>query len=133
MKVSSFIILLAVALTGCGQRDPIDRVVRQASSDPFFRNGMWKPILLPATASPEQLASAVFKQDFSELGNVTKILETKKVQIAYKDMTNEVPNATYTAVLVDADIGRKVILFQYSENKRDKRISGWWHRVYDQK
>lgn len=93
-----------------------------------------KIIRLPVTASLEQLTPAVFKQDLSEFGSVTKILETRKVQISLKGMTDpaHINDYTYTAVLVDTDIGRKVVLFQYYEDKRNKRFSGWWFRVYDQ-
>jgi hypothetical protein len=107
--------------------------VRQESSDPYFFSGPGRTIRLPATTSPEQVASAVFKQNFSELGSVTKFLETKNVQISYKGMTNLVPNDTYTAVLVDTNIGRKVVLFQYRVDKREKMGTGWEYRVYDQK
>ena len=138
MKAWHFIILVAVFLTGCGHRDPIDRVVRQASANPWFGNGLFMPIRLPATATPQQLTSAAFKQDISELCSVTNIIESRKVQIIRKGMPKDIIDEkhidyfTYAAVLVDTDVGRKVVLFHYFDGGKDKKAAGWWHQVYHQ-
>jgi len=133
VKALCYIFLLAAVLTGCGQRDPIDQVVRQESSNPYFGNGLFVPIHLPATTSPEQLASAIFNRDSSTSGNKANILETKKVQIRYKDSPEDArPDAcSYIAMLVDTASGRKVVLLQYHEGG-SKGLGGWWHQVYDQ-
>jgi hypothetical protein len=135
MKSRLFIIsLVAFVMVGCGHQDPIDSIVKKESANPYFGNGMYVPIRLPAAATPEQLTSAVFKQDLRELGSVTNIVEARKIQIMPKglmDVTNT-DFFNYTAVLVDTDIGRKVVLLHYFDGGKNKTSAGWWHEVYDQ-
>jgi hypothetical protein len=136
MRCAVIVVLSAIVFCGCGDKNPIDQVVKQESSNPYFGNGLCTLIRLPATASPEQLVSNVFKQNVDEPGSVTNIVEVRKVQIIYKTekdwaATNQ-ERFTYTAVLVGMNTGRKVVLFRYFDGGTNKSSGDWWHRIYDQ-
>jgi len=136
MRCAVIVVLSAIAFCGCGDKDPIDQVVKQESSNPYFGNSFVMPIRLPTTASPAQLVSNVFKQNLNEPGSVTNIVEVRKVQIIYKTekdwaATNQ-ERFTYTAVLVGMNTGRKVVLFQYIDGATNKGLGGWWNSIYDQ-
>lgn len=115
MKARLLIILVAVFLVGCGHRDPIDRVVADASANPYFKNGMFHPVYLPETASPVEVTARALGY-----GNSTTniaVLEVRKVQIH---------NEEYTAVLLPFGAGQRVVLLQYM-----KEVGRWWNRKYD--
>ena len=121
MKAWSFIILMAFVLIGCGHRDPIDRIVKKESANPYFGNGGFVPIRLPKSASPTEVVGKIF-------GKV-KILETREVQIpAGTGFPPEVVN--YTAVLVDRGFDQKVVFLKFVEDKH-RPPGGWWSQVYD--
>lgn len=105
------IFCLAVAL-GCRPKDPIERVVQEESANGHFPSGMYRPIDLPATASPEQVIGKVF-------GAPLKVVTNREVRIS---------DDLYTAVVVESGGGRKVVLIRY---ERGPKLSGWWSRVYD--
>jgi hypothetical protein len=136
MKVWLLIALTTLALSGCGQRDPIDRVVQEESANHYFRSGPVELIRLPPDAMPEQLARMAAKQDLHAPGSVTKVLETRKVEImpkgTPKNMIDQkyIDYCTFTAVLVDTDSGRRVVLLQYRH--LDTNTVGWWYRIYYQ-
>ena len=112
MKVLVLVILsLAVAL-GCRPSDPIERIVQEESANDFFPSGLYKPIDLPATASPEQVIGKLF-------GAPIKVLTNREVRIS---------ESLYTAALVETSGRRKVILIRYNPGAK---LSGWWSRVYD--
>jgi hypothetical protein len=51
-----------------------------------------------------------------------RIIEIRKVKIR-----GSLPD-DYSAALIDSDLGKKIVLFQYQGPD-----VGWWTRVYDQK
>ena len=121
MKAPFFVILLAFVLTGCGPRDPIDRIVKQESANAYFGNGMYHPLKMPATASPTQVVAQI-------VGKLP-ILEVRQVYIP-----NYYANASdcYTAVLVDGGYRQEVVLLQYFGVTNNGDIhAGWWSKVYD--
>ena len=137
MKARPFIIFVAaLVLVGCGHRAPIDRVVQEDSANGWLRSGPVELVQLPPDATPEQVARMAVKQDVHRLGSVTKVLETRKVQIkpkgTPKDMMDQkyIDYCTFTAVSVDTDSGRRVVLLQYRH--LDKNTVGWWYRIYYQ-
>jgi hypothetical protein len=132
MKAWPFIFLVTFVLAGCGHRDPIDRIVRQDSADPSFRSGLNGLIMLPSTASITNVTTRALETVGA--GTNIMILETRQVQIAYGDEAKIVqPQAIrYTAVLVDTDSGKKVVLLQFDGPKHGPS-GGWWSRVYDAK
>jgi hypothetical protein len=115
MRAWLLIVLVAVFLASCGRRDPIDRVVAEASAGPGPKNGMFQPILLPETASPVEVAARALGY-----GNSTTnipVLEVRKVQINGEE---------FTAVLLPFAAGQRVVLLQY-----EKAVGHWWNRKYD--
>jgi len=105
-------IVVAVALTGCGRTDSIDAVVKHESADISFPSGMFRAIRLPAPAPVSELVSNALSFAFIEPTNFT-ILETRQVRI--HDGTGIRPErASYTAVLVDTSSGQKVVLCNLS-------------------
>ena len=106
------------------QPDSIEALVaRLSSSHGLWVNGVFPTLDLPAAASTEQVVARVFQMTGFDKGHVSshRILETRQVRIG-----DSFPDATYTAVLVDTDLGRKIVLLQYSSPS-----VGWWSRVYD--
>ncbi len=127
-QASFLAVLLVTSVTGCSRADPIDRLAAKLSSDPNFPSGMFRPILLPATAPPEKVVAAIFDQAAFK-GRVTryKILKIRRVRIAYGQPHEAPPEVSnYTAVLIDTNLGRKIVLLQSTQV-----AGGWWHRVYD--
>jgi hypothetical protein len=123
MRVALFSII-AVLVVGCTKApDPVDQLVTKlSSSHGLWRNGI-SPILgLPATASNEQVVWRVFQMTGFDRGHVTRhrILKVREVRIP-----GSVPD-NYTAVVVDTDFGRKIVLMKY-----EGPAAGWWSRVYD--
>ena len=117
-----------MVLAGCGHRDPIDRIVKKDSADPFFPSGLTGIIKLPPTAPVSEITARAL----GLTGTNVTILETRLVHISYGDSDKLLPpeSVLYTAVLVDTDTGRKVVLLQFERDKRDPP-GGWWSRVYD--
>ena len=83
------------------------------------------PIKLPETATPKQLMSALnARGDFQRSQiNSFKIVKARKV--------NDALSGEFTAILLDTDMGPKVVLVQHlnSRNKSD----GWYWKIYDTK
>lgn len=79
---------------------------------------------LPETASAEEVVSNVAQVRWIDqaLKNY-KILDVRQVHPFPPHPT------TYTAVLVQTDIGQKIVLFRYERGQ----LAGWWYRVYDAK
>jgi len=123
MRVAPFPILAAL-LVGCATTsDPVDRLVAKlSSSHGLWRNGEFAILGLPATASTEQVVARVFQMDGFEPSQVAKhrILKVRKVRIPGDD-----PDI-YTAVVIDTDFGRKIVLLKYQGP-----AAGWWSRIYD--
>jgi len=98
---------------GCARTDPIERVVRSESANPYFSSGMFRAVPLPASASPQEVVGRVI---LGHAGAVT-IVTNRTVQIS---------SDSYTAALVQRSVGRQqVVLIRY-----EPEFSGWWNRVY---
>ncbi len=128
MRIAFFIVALVFTLLGCSHRDPIDRLMAEVSkaSVPSY---MFRAIQLSATASPEQLISAlIVRGDFEQkriTGTSVKILQMRSV-----NTTPPMPQG-YTAVLLDTNLGLKIVLLQpLSSNGKPH---GWYYRIYDAK
>lgn len=105
--------------------DPIDGLVRRLSSSyGLWQNGLFKPIDLPASAPAEAVVAQVYKNaNLYQGGKATnyQIIKRRQVQIG-----DNVKGNNYIAVLVDTNVGGKVVLLQYDEQSKQ-----WWNRVYD--
>jgi hypothetical protein len=101
--------------------DPISKQI--ASFDPYglWTNGTSPKIDLPATASTEEVLTAMFGRVGFDKGHVKthRVAEEREVHVG-KDPT------AYRAVLVETDLGRKVVLLRY-----ESPATGWWTRAYD--
>ncbi len=103
--------------------DPIDALVAQLSkAGGIWVNGITPVLDFPETTPTAEIVAAYFqKVSFSE-GEITSqtLQEVRQVRIA-----DSLPNEQYTAALVETNLGRKILLMQYSQH------SGWWCRVFD--
>jgi|ERR1035441_5026035 hypothetical protein len=128
MREHILVFLSIIALVGCKPKDPIDRVVAETSANPHFGNGMFSPILLPATASPIEVAAKALGYSTT---NFT-VSEVRHVHISYHHQEDSIsPDITsYTAVLVPFGSGQRVILLKY--RKSSLHSPGfWWSCKYD--
>ena len=126
MRTSYFIGLIAFVLLGCSRRDPFDRVMHYVSHE-SVPSYMFFPIPLPETATPEQLVSALKARGEFGARNIyswsIKIVETRTVH------TEPPISETYTAVLLDTNLGQKMVLFQ--PLGRRGKWEGWYSKIYD--
>jgi hypothetical protein len=118
-------LVLSGSLLGCVTKpDAIDLFVANLSAD----NGVWQngfdTDVVTKAATPEEVVSETFRMAEFQRGRVTnyQILKIRKVHIDYQ-------RDTYTAVLVDTNLGRMIVLMQYIEGK-DSTSGHWWRRIY---
>jgi hypothetical protein len=103
--------------------DPIAALVaRLTATNGTWVNGVIPIIEVPLTASTQQVLERVFKRTGFDKGNVWtfQIIETRQVQIPAPGFSSD----AFTAVLVETNLGRKIVLFSSSSSFR-------WSRVYD--
>jgi hypothetical protein len=92
-------------------------------------------INLPKAASIKQVLAGVFPMTGMDKGQVTtyeiangvtscQILKTRQVYTG--PVSGNVPPESYTAVLVQTNLGEKIVLLKYEGDSLD-----WWSRVYD--
>jgi len=112
-------ILVMIVLTGCTHKDPIDRVVNEESKNPFFGNGIFRPISLPTNAPIGEVVTQVFESP------ATLPIPVAGMNIVTQRQVN-IFGETYTAVLVRTLHEQKVVLLQYSPY-----ANGWWSCIYD--
>ena len=116
--------------------DPIDELVTRLSASPLWQNGIYPRLDLPKTASIDDVIARVFQLTGFDEGHVKehRILETRVVSIRPVDRPALVDPRfervrsdpdMYTAVLVDTDLGKKVLLLKY-----EGTATGWWSRVF---
>jgi PBP1b-binding outer membrane lipoprotein LpoB len=123
MKIASFIGLVAFVLSGCSHSDPIDRLMTQV---PFedVPSYLIQPVAVPVTASPTEVIDALSKRGTLHYDQITrfKILEVRKVHSQQKGAES----VYYSAVLMDSNLGRKIVLLQPDSH-------GWYYKIYDAK
>jgi hypothetical protein len=100
--------------------DAIGVLVAKLSASPLWTNGLSPTLPLPKTASVEAVLAEMFQHVSFDPGPVTshRILVTRRVHIGSEP-------EPYTAVLVDTNLGRKIVLLRY-----DGEELGWWSRVF---
>jgi len=141
MNSRSSIGLLAALVLGCTPprpvQDPIAELTARLRGQEFMPSEMDSPIRLPATAEPGQVVTELFKRRGAVSVPVDrhKILAVREVCLARAATKDFVDGAqyeryrnsmTYTAALVDTDLGQKIVLF-----KHVSLTNGWWIRVFD--
>jgi hypothetical protein len=112
MKTRSLAILGLIALWGCTKQDPINHLVQQASSNPYFGSGIYTPIYMPSNAPINE----VVKQAI-HLGSINVVTQ--------RDVN--INSVRYKAILVETGSRRRVVLLRY-----EPPVQRWWNGVYDQ-
>jgi hypothetical protein len=114
MRITALLGIAAVLLASTAPSDPIGQVVAQYDTDPFWMNGLFPVIKLPADASNEQVVAKAFAvRGFSGKGKDYRIMNKRQVQI------DGVP---YMAVLIRIGHQGGVVLFKYEG-------TSWWSRI----
>lgn len=114
--------IIALWLAGCATTpDPIDRLVKDLYSSGLWQNGSFPVINLPATASTEDVVCKVLELD-RQVTNYY-IVKVRHVSI-HSDFLH-----LYTAVIVQTNLGEKIVLFKYEGQTH----GFWWSRVYEAK
>ncbi len=89
----------------------------------------FKPIELPATATPEQLITALSKRSVLDLGHFDftsyKISEIRSVE------TEPPMSKRFTAVRLDTNLGQKIVLLRPVQHGTN--WMGRYYRTYDTK
>ncbi|HLX96148.1 MAG TPA: hypothetical protein VKU37_10435 [Verrucomicrobiae bacterium] len=123
MRTSFLAMAAMVALLGCSHSDPIDRLMTQV---PFedVASYLCQPVDLTSNASPEQVVAALSRRGTFQDDRITsfKILEARRVHSRQKGAES----VYYSAVLMESNLGRKIVLLQPSN-------TGWWYKIYDAK
>lgn len=113
-------------LVGCSTPDPIGVLTKRLNDDigGLWINGMYPIIHLPSNASTKDVLDEAIKKTGFDEGHIKRynILNTRTVNLR-AGTTHE-----YSAILIDSDLGRKVILMRY-----EGETTGWWTRFYDAK
>jgi hypothetical protein len=118
-KMKAYVLILFVVLSGCVQRDPINRIVKKESDNHYFKSGPISPVYLPSNAPIAEVITQAFSNafPFRIYANNVNVITQRNVSLA---------GQTFIAVLVKTESGEKVVFLQYDVNH-------WWHRVYDVK
>ncbi len=116
--------MLCLALASCAGTeprvdDPIDTLVAKLNTTyGMWINGEYPPIELPSDATVEAvLAQAVNLWGFDQ-GHINTYRIQKVRQVL-------LDTETYSAALVESDLGKKILLFKH------ERDNHWWTRFYD--
>jgi len=101
--------------------DAIDSFVAALAADGWFWQNGIDTILVTQAITPEQVVSETLRMAKFKEGLMTsyQILDVRKVHI---------PD-TYTAVLVDTNLGQMIVLMTYSKGN-DSIPRRWWRRIY---
>jgi len=96
--------------TKTNQKDPISALVQKLNaSNGLWKNGLFPSFSLPSDAKPEEVLEQLLKMAGLNEGQIKtyKIHEVRQVQL-----TNG-GTETYSAALVESDLGTKILLFKY--------------------
>lgn len=104
--------------------DSINMLVQKLNSDihGMWVNGEYPIIRLPADAKPEEVITQAVKMTGFDRGHI-KTYRIREMRRVVKLNAHNMENCS--AVLVNSDLGTKILLFRY-EGK-----TGWWTRFYD--
>lgn len=118
------IVLLCLALASCSGTktivpNPIDTLVQRLNATGgMWINGEYPDISLPSDAKPNEVLTQAVEMVGFDQGHIKtyQIQEIREVQLNTE---------TYSAALVQSDLGKKIFLFKPERNNR------WWTRFYD--
>ena len=134
LKLIFLLLAVTAGIAGCCSRSPaspdaIDLRMLRLSEEAIV-SYVFQPIDLPRSASPQQLVAALSKRydlHWSDLKIATyKIVKVVDAELGARG------SARYTVVLLDTNIGQKIVLFQPMTNTGGK-WGGWYNRICDTK
>ncbi|NHZ36583.1 hypothetical protein [Massilia rubra] len=102
--------------------DKIATLVSALAKNPLWMNGLTPHVKLGGDATPPEVLDRYFQMagfDAGAVGNYT-IVAMRAVVIAPDDESSP----RMTAVLVESDLGPKIVLMRFERN-------GWWTRAFD--
>ena len=125
MRRSYLVGLAALVLSACSQSDPIERLMAKIPNENSrnIESYFFRPIALPHTASAEMLISNLTTRGALHSPKILEVRQTHTTPKAGYD----IPVENFTAVLLDADAGRKIVLL------RPLSTNDWYFRIYDAK
>jgi len=94
-----------------------------AKSGGLLMNGVDFPVTTKAN-TPQEVVSETLRMAKFQAGLLItyRILKIREVHLG--------ESSTYTAALVDTNLGQMIVLMQYNEGK-DSTGGNWWRRIYD--
>lgn len=120
----SLLLTVMIPAAACAGSGEIDRLLARLGQTPWglWENGVYPILDLPVDTPVEIVVKRCFEMTAFNQGHAKQhtILETRQVKIVNSAMKD------YTAVLVDSDLGRKIVLISFTGSG-----SGWWTRIYD--
>ena len=111
-----FLVVLLFFSVVCSASDDIDSFISKLSPFGIWENGIFIPILLSESASPQQVVTEVLSKYHFDKYSIVEI----------KDVT--INSMKYSAALIDTNRGRKIMLVRYYGGS-----SGWWNKMFDAK
>jgi len=97
---------------------------------------MFQPVELPRSASPDSVLRELERRGILSQKGIARytILQTRAVQTTPRDLDRQAGMHVedYTAILLETDRGRKIVLLQ-PPNRSTRQDAGWYYRIYDSK
>jgi hypothetical protein len=115
-------VLVSCATAGTIEGGPVGTLVKELNeSNGLWINGRASVIDLPQDAEPEEILAEALKTAGFSGGHIEtyEIRETRQVQLNTGQME------TFTAILIDSDLGAKIFLCKYEQSNQ------WWGRFFD--
>jgi hypothetical protein len=120
-------VLICIAFASCAgtetiHNDPISALIQKLNaSNGLWVNGTYPYISLPPDAKPEEVISQAVKMTGFGQGHI----KTYQIREVHQIQLNSGLMETFSAALVESDLGTKILLFKHEGRNR------WWTRFYD--
>jgi hypothetical protein len=119
---SALLLLLLCSQLGHAATDAIDTLIAKLNGSHVWRNGLYPSIRLPSNAPID----AVVEEAIGKVGFNEGRIEHYTVVSARSVYLDRHQNQEYYALLIDTNLGRKVLLMRHEGD-----AAGWWTRFYD--
>jgi hypothetical protein len=120
---SAFAFLLFCPQLGHAAADPIDMLVRRLNgSHGEWINGLYPTVRLASDAATD----AVIEEAIAKTGLIDGRIERYTIISARSVSIDEHLPHVYYALLLDTNLGRKILLMRYEGG-----TTGWWTRFFD--
>ena len=104
--------------------DPISQIVSRVSA--YFHWGMFPTIELTNSAPPEEVVKQVFEKTGFHTDSGIRMVKNYKVLEIRQVSVPASGSGTFTAALLETNLGMKIAFFRY-----DETMHNWWSHVYD--